>query len=822
MSEDNLIKENNKDSNFNQIKPKEIVEEMQESYIDYAMSVIISRALPDIRDGLKPVHRRILYAMNEMGLTHQAKYRKSAAIVGEVMAKYHPHGDSSIYNSLVRMAQDFSLRYPLIQGQGNFGTIDDAPAQMRYTEARLSKIAQTMFSDIKKQTIDFKDNYDGTKKEPMFLPTVIPQLLLNGSLGIAVGMSTNIPSHNLTEVCQALIFLIDHPKATLSDVFQFIKGPDFPGGGIIYNQKEIINAYVQGRGRILIRAKVEIEESFKDKKSKIIIKELPFQTSKSLLIKSFDKLMRENKVQGISSIRDESDKKGLRIVIDIQKNRSCKKILNQLYYLTNLQKFFYLNMLVLVNAKEPKTLSLIEILLLHIKHRQEIVFRRIKFDLQKTKERLHILEGLVIALKNIDKVIAIIKKSSNRNNAKEKLMIEFNLSDIQSEAIVEMKLSSLVKIEAEKLEDELKEKSKTIKELALILNNPSKIDGIIKQELEGLIVAYGDKRRTMVVEEEPGEVNAESFIPDEKTIIVLTKQGYIKRMDLNLYKSQHRGGKGIVGIKTYDNDWVAHFILVHTFDNLLFFTNLGKVFSIPVHHIPKHSRISKGRGLTNFLPIKPEEKILAVLSLNQKDKLKTKYLIMATKNGLVKKTALENFKKIRKSGLIAIKLKSDDALIAVKKINDKDEIMLFTKKGQAIRFQEEQIRPMNRATVGNKGIRLRKDDSIIGIEVINKEKKQNNLLVITENGYGKKTKITEYRSQSRGGVGIKTVKITQKIGHLAKVKILDDDGTLIIISKKGQVIKTSLKNIPVLSRVTQGVKVIQIKPNDQVAQVICV
>ena len=822
MSEDNLIKENNKDSNFNQIKPKEIVEEMQESYIDYAMSVIISRALPDIRDGLKPVHRRILYAMNEMGLNHQAKYRKSAAIVGEVMAKYHPHGDSSIYNSLVRMAQDFSLRYPLIQGQGNFGTIDDAPAQMRYTEARLSKIAQTMFSDIKKQTIDFKDNYDGTKKEPMFLPTVIPQLLLNGSLGIAVGMSTNIPSHNLTEVCQALIFLIDHPKATLSDVFQFIKGPDFPGGGIIYNQKEIINAYVQGRGRILIRAKVEIEESFKDKKSKIIIKELPFQTSKSLLIKSFDKLMRENKVQGISSIRDESDKKGLRIVIDVQKNRSCKKILNQLYYLTNLQKFFYLNMLVLVNEKEPKTLSLIEILLLHIKHRQEIVFRRIKFDLQKTKERLHILEGLVIALKNIDKVIAIIKKSSNRNNAKEKLMIEFNLSDIQSEAIVEMKLSSLVKIEAEKLEDELKEKSKTIKELALILNNPSKIDGIIKQELEGLIVAYGDKRRTMVVEEEPGEVNAESFIPDEKTIIVLTKQGYIKRMDLNLYKSQHRGGKGIVGIKTYDNDWVAHFILVHTFDNLLFFTNLGKVFSIPVHHIPKHSRISKGRGLTNFLPIEPEEKILAVLSLNQKDKLKTKYLIMATKNGLVKKTALENFKKIRKSGLIAIKLKSDDALIAVKKINDKDEIMLFTKKGQAIRFQEEQIRPMNRATVGNKGIRLRKDDSIIGIEVINKEKKQNNLLVITENGYGKKTKITEYRSQSRGGVGIKTVKITQKIGHLAKVKILDDDGTLIIISKKGQVIKTSLKNIPVLSRVTQGVKVIQIKPNDQVAQVICV
>lgn len=822
MSEDNLIKENNKDSNFNQIKPKEIVEEMQESYIDYAMSVIISRALPDIRDGLKPVHRRILYAMNEMGLTHQAKYRKSAAIVGEVMAKYHPHGDSSIYNSLVRMAQDFSLRYPLIQGQGNFGTIDDAPAQMRYTEARLSKIAQTMFSDIKKQTIDFKDNYDGTKKEPMFLPTVIPQLLLNGSLGIAVGMSTNIPPHNLIEVCQALIFLIDHPKATLSDVFQFIKGPDFPDGGIIYNQKEIINAYIQGRGRILIRAKVEIEESFKDKKSKIIIKELPFQTSKSLLIKSFDKLMRENKVQGISSIRDESDKKGLRIVIDVQKNRSCKKILNQLYYLTNLQKFFYLNMLVLVNEKEPKTLSLIEILLLHIKHRQEIVFRRIKFDLQKTKERLHILEGLVIALKNIDKVIAIIKKSSNRNNAKEKLMIEFNLSDIQSEAIVEMKLSSLVKIEAEKLEDELKEKSKTIKELALILNNPSKIDGIIKQELEGLIVAYGDKRRTMVVEEEPGEVNAESFIPDEKTIIVLTKQGYIKRMDLNLYKSQHRGGKGIVGIKTYDNDWVTHFILVHTFDNLLFFTNLGKVFSIPVHHIPKHSRISKGRGLTNFLPIEPEEKILAVLSLNQKDKLKIKYLIMATKNGLVKKTALENFKKIRKSGLIAIKLKSDDALIAVKKINDKDEVMLFTKKGQAIRFQEEQIRPMNRATVGNKGIRLRKDDSIIGIEVINKEKEQSNLLVITENGYGKKTKITEYRSQSRGGVGIKTVKITQKIGHLAKVKILDDDGTLIIISKKGQVIKTSLKNIPVLSRVTQGVKVIQIKPNDQVAQVICV
>jgi len=802
------------------IIPREISQEMKESYIDYAMSVIVARALPDVRDGLKPVHRRILYAMKEDGLISSAKFRKSATVVGSVLGRYHPHGDAAVYDALVRMAQDFSMRYPLIEGQGNFGSVDgDSAAQMRYTECRLTKLAEEMLKDIEKDTVDFQDNYDRTRKEPMVLPALPPNLLLNGSLGIAVGMATNIPPHNLQEVCDAAIYLLDHPKATTEDLFRFIKGPDFPTGGIIYNLKEIISAYSQGRGAILIRGKAEVVE--KKGGWQIIISEIPYQVQKSALVAQIAKLVQEKKIEKIKDIRDESDKEGLRIVIELRKGAYPQKILNALYKYTDLEKKFYLNMLALVDGIQPKVLSLTEVLFYYLEHRKEVVLRRSKYELKKAKEREHILEGLVKCLANIDKVISTIKRSKSREDAKKNLMSKFKLTSIQAEAILETKLATLARLEREKIEQELKQIKAKIKELEAIIKSPKKVKEVVKKEIKELKEKYQDPRRTKVLAKGPGKIKEEDLIPEEETIITLTQKGYIKRVDPATYKIQKRGGKGIIGVETKEEDLVEHFILANTHDQLLVFTDTGKVFGLPVYEIPKGTRTSKGRALTNFLDIQSEDKILAVLPIGKKDlERKVKYLIMATKNGIVKKTELEKFKNLRSTGLIAIRLKKGDLLRKVRKTKGDDLIILVTKKGMAIEFHEKEIRPMERNAAGIRGIKLKKEDELIGMEVVGNIKTKQYLFVITENGYGKMTDISKYRLQKRGGTGLITAKITPKTGDLVEARILTRDEDLIIISKKGQVIRTSAKNIPILGRATQGVRIMRLKQGDKVASFI--
>jgi DNA gyrase subunit A len=811
------------------ILPREISQEMKESYIDYAMSVIVSRALPDVRDGLKPVHRRILYAMREDGLTSSAKFRKSATVVGSVLGRYHPHGDAAVYDALVRMAQDFSMRYPLIEGQGNFGSVDgDSAAQMRYTECRLTRLAEEMLKDIEKDTVNFQDNYDRTRKEPVVLPALPPNLLLNGSLGIAVGMATNIPPHNLGEVCDAAIYLLDHPKATVEELFQFIKGPDFPTGGIIYNLKEIISAYSQGRGAILVRGKAEVIE--KKGGWQIIITEIPYQVQKSALVAQIAKLVQEKKIEKIKDIRDESDKEGLRIVIELKKGVYPQKILNALYKYTDLQKKFYLNMLALVDGIQPKVLSLSEVLFYYLEHRKEVVLRRSKYELKKAKEREHILEGLVKCLANIDKVISTIKRSKSREEAKKNLISKFKLTPIQAEAILETKLATLAKLEREKIEQELKQIKAKIKELTAIIKNLKKVKEVVKKEIKELKEKYQDPRRTKVYSKAPGEITEEDLIPEEETIITLTQKGYIKRIDPASYKIQRRGGKGIIGVETEEEDLVEHLVLANTHDQLLIFTDTGKVFGLPVYEIPKGTRVSKGKALTNFLEIQSEDRILAVLPIGKEDiERGVKYLIMATKNGIIKKTALEKFRNLRSSGLIAINLKKGDLLRKVQKTTGKDLIILVTKQGMAIEFNEKEVRPMARNAAGMKGIRLKEDDELVGMEVIENPKlkkaqkgksKRQYLLVVTENGYGKMTEIKKYRLQKRGGRGLKTAKITEKTGNLVETRVLCGNEDLIIISKKGQVIRTLAKSIPVLGRATQGVRIMRLRPGDKVASLI--
>lgn len=807
---------------------REISEEMKDSYLDYAMSVIVARALPDVRDGLKPVHRRILYAMYEDGLHHNAKFRKSATVVGSCLGRYHPHGDQAVYDSLVRMAQDFSLRYPLVQGQGNWGSIDGDPAaSMRYTEARLSAIGEEMLKDIEKNTVDFIDNYDGTRKEPTVLPSPLPQLLLNGSLGIAVGMATNIPTHNLSELCDALIFLIDNPKATTEDLFKFIQGPDFPTGGIIYGKKDIISAYSQGKGPITIRGKTEIIEQEKTGKFQIIITEIPYQVQKASLVEQFAKLVQEKKIEGIKDIRDESDKEGLRIVIDLQKNAFPQKILNRLFKFSDLQKIFYLNMIALVDGIQPRLLPLCDILNYFIEHRKEVVTRRTKYDLDRAKERAHILEGLHKCLSNIDAVIRTIKSSKNREDAQNNLMKKFKLTSIQANAILETKLATLAKLEREKIEKELKEILAKIKELTAILKSPQKIKEVIKKELSEIKERFGDERRTKVISQQIGAIAEEDLIPQEETIITLTQGGYIKRINPETYKIQKRGGKGIIGMKTLQDDVVEHFILSQTHDALLFFTDSGKVFKTLAYEIPEGTRVARGRGLLNFLELSNEEKVLSLLALGKEDiEMGIKNLIMITKNGIIKKTNLEEFKNVRRSGLIAIKLKKDDLLKKVVKSSGSDEIIITTKKGQAIRFKEKEIREMGRSAAGIKGINLRKDDKIIGVNVVKtskEDKKQQFLLILTENGYGKITDIKEYRLQKRGGTGIKTANITSKTGEIIFSEILTGkEEDLIVISQKGHVIRTKISSIPKLNRVTQGARIMKLEPNDKVASATCV
>lgn len=797
--------------------PREITDEMKESYIDYAMSVIISRALPDVRDGLKPVHRRILYAMYEDSLTHNAKFRKSASVIGAVLARYHPHGDMAVYDALVRMAQDFSLRYPLVEGQGNFGSIDgDEPAAYRYTEARLSKIGEEMLKDIEKNTVDFVTNYDGTRKEPQVLPSPLPNLLINGALGIAVGMATNIPPHNLSEVANALIYLVDNPNADTEDLFQFIKGPDFPTGGEIYNQKEIIQAYSQGKGPILMRGRAEVTT---DKKGRpqIIIREIPFQVQKSAFLEQLAILVQEKRIVGIKDIRDESDKEGLRIVLDLSRDSLPQKVLNQLFKFSDLQKTFHLNILALVDGIQPKILSLAELLSYFIEHRKQVVIRKIKFDLEKAGARAHILEGLEKCLGKVDKVIALIKTSANRQEAKKKLMKAFKLDEIQAEAILETKLAQLAKLERKKIEEELKQIKIKIKELKEILESPKKIKGVIKKELEEIKENFGDERKTKVFVNKIGEISEEDLIMPEETIITLTRGGYIKRISPKNYRIQKRGGKGILGTKTVGEDIVEHLLVANTKDDLLFFTNSGKVFQTKAYEIPEGQRLSKGKGILNFLQISAEDKILALITIGKEEK--SKYLVMATKNGIIKKTPLEDFENIRKTGLIAISLNKEDLLKAVRKSSGEDEIFLVTKKGKAIRFNEKKVRPMGRQASGVRAIKLEKGDEVVAMDVIGKQMLNGKpqVLIVTEKGYGKKSLLKEYRLQGRGGSGIKTAKVTLKTGNLISAKILNNEESLIVVSKRGQIIRTQIKQIPLLSRATQGVRIMRLNDNDTVA-----
>ena len=812
------------------IRQREITEEMQESYINYAMSVIVSRALPDVRDGLKPVHRRILYTMLEEGLRHNARFRKSATVVGSCLGRYHPHGDQAVYDSAVRMAQFFSLRYPLIQGQGNMGSIDDPSefAAMRYTEMRLSKIGEEMLKDIERDTVDFTENYDGTRKEPAVLPSPVPQLLLNGSLGIAVGMATNIPPHNLSEICDALVYLIENPKIDTEELFKFIQGPDFPTGGIIYNQKEIIQAYSQGKGPIVARGKAEVIEQEKTDKKLIVITEIPFQVQKSVLIERFAGLVQEKKIEGIKDIRDESDKEGMRIVIELGRDAYPQKILNRLYKFTDLQKTFHLNMIALVEGIQPRVLNLVELLSYFIDHRLEVVTRRTKYDLLKAEERAHILEGLHKCLANIDEVIRIIKNSANREEAEKNLIKRFRLTKIQANAILETKLSALAKLERKKIEDELKLLKEKIKELTELLKNPKKIKETVKKELKEVKDNFGDERRTKVQIQNIGEIAEEDLIPQEETIITLTQGGYIKRINPRTYKIQKRGGKGIMGMKTLQDDVVEHFFSAQTHDSLFFFTDSGKVFCTPVYEIPEGQRVARGRGLLNFLEISPQDKILCLRTLSKKDQSEgVKYLLMVTKNGIIKKTPLSDFDNIRKTGLIAISLKKGDELKSVQKTTGQDEIIFVTKKGQSIRFKEKDVRSMGRTASGIKGIRLRKGDEVVTAEVISqadqKEKTHEYLAIITENGFGKRTDIKEYKIQGRGGSGIKTANVTLKTGNLLSAMVLTgQEEDLIVISQKGQVIRTKISQIPKLSRSTQGVRLIRLEKSDKVASVTCI
>jgi len=832
--------------NTGKIEIREITKEMEESYLDYAMSVIISRALPDVRDGLKPVQRRILYAMYEMGLRADTKFRKSANVTGITMAHYHPHGDQAIYDALARMAQNFSLRYPLINGQGNWGSVDgDPPAAQRYTEAKLSKIGEEMLKDIDKETVDWADNYDGSKKEPTVLPSPLPGLLLNGSLGIAVGMATNIPPHNLGEVIDAIVHLIDHPKATIEDISQFIKGPDFPTGGIIYGQRDIIQAYAIGKGPIVSRAKTEI---IKDKKEhfKIIINELTYQTNKTVLLEKIAGLIKEQKIQGIKNIRDESDKEGIRIVIDLKIDAQPQKVLNKIFKHTDLQKTFHLNMLGIVDRIQPQVLSLKAILVQYISHRKEIVTRRTRYDLNKTNDRIHILEGLSKALNQINKVIETIKQSKNKETAHENLRKKFKLTKIQATAILEMRLQALAGLERKKVADELKERRKIAKELEMILKSTRRILSLIKKEFLELKLKYGDERRTKVFKSGVGGFEEIDLISEKETIITETKAGYIKRIDPKTYRVQRRGGKGIIGIKTREQDFVEQFFTCSTHDNLLFFTNQGRVFQIKAYEIPEATRVSRGRAIVNILGISSQEKISAVVPLKKGNN--PNFLAMVTKKGIIKKTPIERFKNIRKNGLIAIKLAKDDSLKWVKETSGEDGIILVTKKGQAIRFSEKDLRPMGRNARGVRGIRLKKtkvsfkksqinDDEVIGMGVIQKSKASiarhpaasqklkinNDMLIVTENGYGKKTDLGKYKQQRRGGTGIKTAKITEKTGPIVAGRIIEEkQEDLIAISQKGQVIRMLLANVPKLSRVTQGVRIMRLGKGDRIASIICV
>ncbi len=789
-----------------------IEEEMKTSYIDYAMSVIVGRALPDVKDGLKPVQRRILYAMLREGLTPGKKYSKCAGVVGEVLKKYHPHGDSAVYDTLVRLAQDFNMRYTLVDGQGNFGSIDgDRAAAYRYTESRMTKISEEMLIDIDKETVDFKANFDETTLEPIVLPARVPNLLINGSSGIAVGMATNIPPHNLGEVVDGLLLMIDDPDVELKQLMKKIKGPDFPTGGTINGKKGIHDAYTTGRGLVRIRAKVEIEDHKRGQS--IIVDELPYQVNKARLIEKIAELVRHKKIEGLSDLRDESDRQGMRIVMEVKRGEIPQVIINQLYKHTPMASTFGINMLAIVNG-QPKVLNLQNILHLFLTHRRDVIVRKTKFELRKAEEKAHILEGLKIALDNLDKIIKLIRASKSPEEALSGLMTQFPLSEIQAKAILDMRLQRLTGLERDKIVQDYEDIIKEIIRLKKILASPALVDSIIKEELLEIKKKYADKRRTDITVEAE-ELTIEDLIQEEEMVVTISHNGFIKRNALDMYRSQHRGGKGLMGMETREEDFVETLFTASTHETVLFFSNLGRIYWLKIYQIPEMGRAAKGKAFVNLLHVSQRERITAVFSIKEfKD---DRFLVMATKNGVIKKTVLSAYSNPRSTGINAIKLEDGDELIGVKMTDGTKDVNLSTRKGSAIRFNESNVRPMGRVAQGVRGIRLKEDDEVVSLDVL--EDEETILLTVTENGYGKRTKASEYRLQSRGGKGVFTIKVNKRNGKVISVLQVTKDDEIIIIASSGKLIRTKAKSISLIGRATQGVRLIDLADNDKVVSV---
>lgn len=789
---------------------------MERSYLRYSMSVIIQRALPDVRDGLKPVHRRILFVMGQNNLTHSAKYRKSATVVGEVMGNYHPHGDVAIYDSMVRMAQSWSMRYKLVDGQGNFGSMDGDPAAAyRYTEARMDRHAEEMLADIEKETITFKDNYDGSKKEPTVLPAKLPNLLLNGQMGIAVGMATNIPPHNLGELVDAIVHIIDNPEnVSLDDLLRHVKGPDFPTGGIVYGGDSLRQAYATGKGGVVVRAIADIEESSRKGAQRIVVTEIPYAVNKATLVERIADLVKDKKINGIADLRDETARGKVRVVVELKKDAYPKKVLNQLYKMTPLQTSFHYNMLALIDGIQPRILGLEEILREYLKHRQVVIRKRTEFELRKAQERAHVLEGLVIALDHIDEVIALIRQSQTTEEAHKNLMERFKLSQIQAEAILAMQLRRLAGLERKKIEDELKELKELIAELQGILADEKMILAIIRAELLEMKESYGDERRTQVVAHDMGKFNDEELIPDEQVVVTITTENYIKRTLVSDYRKQHRGGKGKRAMTTKEEDVIDQLVTASTHDWLLLFTNKGRVFRLKVYEVPASSLNAKGVAVVNLIQLQPEEHVTSMVKIDKKHD-DSGFLFMTTTHGVVKKTSVSDYHNIRTSGLIAIKLDEGDELRWIHLTSGSDEVVISTAFGQAIRFNEKDARPMGRSARGVRGIRLRPNDKVVGADLAVND---GQLLVISKKGYGKLTKVTNFPTHKRSGVGIKAAIVNGKTGELMTVRLLPTDADeVLIISAKGQSIRVGLKDIPALGRTTQGVRIMKLSDSDTVA-----
>ncbi|PAB58427.1 DNA gyrase subunit A [Anaeromicrobium sediminis] len=790
----------------------DIEQEMKKSYIDYAMSVIVGRALPDVRDGLKPVHRRILYAMNELGLSPEKPHRKSARIVGDVLGKYHPHGDTSVYDAMVRMAQDFSIRYLLVNGHGNFGSVDgDGAAAMRYTEAKMQKLAVEMLRDIEKETVDFAPNFDETLKEPKVLPSRFPNLLVNGSNGIAVGMATSIPPHNLGEVIDATVKLIDDKEATVEDLIQIVKGPDFPTGATIMGKESIKDAYRTGQGKVTVRANVEIEDMGKGK-SRIIATEIPYQVNKARLIEKIADLVRDKKIEGISDLRDESDRNGMRIVVELKRDVNANIVLNKLYKHTQLQDTFSIIMIALVNG-QPKILNLYELVRHYLEHQKDVVTRRTQYDLRKAEDRAHILEGLKIALDNIDEVISLIRSSANVNEAREGLMSRFGLTEVQAKAILDMRLQKLTGLERGKIEEEYEELIKLINKFREILANEHLLLNIIREEILEIKEKYNDPRRTAISFSED-EIDIEDLIDEEDVAITLTHLGYIKRIPADTYKSQRRGGKGITGLTTREEDFVERLFITSTHNYLLFFTNRGRVYRLKAYEIPEAKRQAKGTAIVNLLQLNPSEKITAVIPVKKFEK--EKYLIAVTRNGIIKKTDLTQFDTSRKSGLIAISLRDDDELISVKQTNGDDEVIIVSQSGKSIRFSEKDVRDMGRAAMGVKAMSLDSDDIVVAMELIEEGA---DLLVVSQFGFGKRTDLSEYKSQNRGGKGLLTYNVKDKTGHLVGAKVVTDTDEIMLINTNGVVIRLESKDVSIMGRHTQGVTLMRVDEGDSIVSI---